>query len=201
MSVQEMKQEDNSTPTPETGELGHNSSTETEDRRFTAEEENPIVNMDESIENQDLSVSLQAELEEWKDKYLRLASEFDNFRKRTVREKSDLVRYANEDLIKSILPVLDDFERSLQVFQKSDNLSAIQDGIKLIHHKFNHILSTKGLKPMESLNQPFDSDRHEAITSIPIEEADKKGLVLDEIEKGYYLDEKVIRFAKVIVGA
>lgn len=155
----------------------------------------------EIIDNQDKILVVQQELEEWKDKYIRLASEFDNFRKRTLKEKSELVKYANEDLLKSLLPVLDDFDRSQLVFEKSDNLSAIQDGVKLIHHKFKNILSAKGIKPMESMNVAFDSEHHEAITSVPASDETQKGKVIDEIEKGYYLDEKVIRFAKVIVGA
>jgi molecular chaperone GrpE len=164
-------------------------------------EENQVLETEEVSDSQEVNLTLQQELDEWKDKYLRLASEFDNFRKRTLKEKSELVKYANEDLIKSILPVLDDFERSLLVIEKSDNLSAIQEGVKLIHHKFKNILSAKGLKPMESLNQAFDSEHHEAITSIPAPQEDLKGKIIDEVEKGYYLDEKVIRFAKVIVGA
>jgi molecular chaperone GrpE len=163
--------------------------------------EDQVLETEEVSDSQEVNISLQQELDEWKDKYLRLASEFDNFRKRTLKEKSELVKYANEDLIKSILPVLDDFERSLLVIEKSDNLSAIQEGVKLIHHKFKNTLSSKGLKPMESLNQAFDSEHHEAITSIPAPQEDLKGKIIDEVEKGYYLDEKVIRFAKVIVGA
>jgi molecular chaperone GrpE len=199
-----MNQEEHKIPASEAGNMEQNVQQDGNDMRFRAEEADGNPASAEGMEDADNHVDvqkIQLELEDWKDKYLRLASEFDNFRKRTVREKSDLVRYANEDLLKSILPVLDDFDRSLQVLEKSDNLSAIQEGIKLIHHKFNHILSSKGLKPMESLNQPFDSDRHEAITSIPAPEEGQKGMILDEIERGYYLDEKVIRFAKVIVGA
>lgn len=155
----------------------------------------------EIADNQDEMAVVRQELEEWKDKYIRLASEFDNYRKRTQKEKGELIRYANEELIKAVLPVLDDFDRSLVVFEKSDNLSAIQEGVRLIHHKFKNILSAKGLKPMESLNTPFDSDRHEAITSIPAPDESAKGKIVDEVEKGYFLDDKVIRFAKVIVGA
>jgi molecular chaperone GrpE len=163
-------------------------------------ENNDVQESDDS-DNQSETELLSAELAEWKDKYLRLASEFDNFRKRTQKEKSEILRYSNEEMLRALLPVLDDFERSLGVMEKSDNVSAIRDGITMINHKFKNILQSKGLKPMESLNQAFDSEIHEAITSIPAPEEALKGKVIDEVEKGYYLDEKVIRFAKVVVGS
>lgn len=163
--------------------------------------ESAAVKTEEVAESQDDITILNMQLEEWKDKYLRLASEFDNFRKRTQKEKTDLIRYANEDLLRSVLPVLDDFDRSLLVMEKSDNVSAIREGMVLVSQKFKNILLSKGLKPMESLNTVFDSEIHEAITSIPAVDEAQKGKVVDEVEKGYYLDEKVIRFAKVIVGA
>lgn len=191
-------------PISESNSPEGNSESEKGDLRFHLEdsmgEEQTVVET-EAVDSQDEILTIQKELEEWKDKYIRLASEFDNFRKRTLKEKSELVKYANEDLLKSLLPVLDDFDRSLIVFEKSDNLSAIQDGVKLIHHKFKNILGAKGLKPMESMNATFDSEHHEAITSVPATDETQKGKVIDEIEKGYYLDQKVIRFAKVIVGA
>lgn len=175
----------------------------TEDTIFRANLTEDSIDSENSdtLENQTEVDLLSAELAEWKDKYLRLASEFDNFRKRTQKEKTEILRYSNEEMLRVLLPVLDDFERSLGVMEKSDNVSAIRDGITMISHKFKNILHSKGLKPMDSLHQVFDSEIHEAITSIPAPEDNLKGKIIDEVEKGYYLDEKVIRFAKVVVGS
>lgn len=176
---------------------------QTPDALFSVEheDENNEIPENENVENPIEADLLAAEIAEWKDKYLRLASEFDNFRKRTQKEKAEILKYSNEEMLKALLPVLDDFDRSLGVMEKSDNVSAIRDGITMINHKFKNILQSKGLKPMDSLNQVFDSEIHEAITSIPAPEESLKGKVIDEVEKGYYLDEKVIRFAKVVVGS
>jgi molecular chaperone GrpE len=152
------------------------------------------------LENKEQSIDYQKEMEEWKDKYLRLASDFDNFRKRSQKEKSELIKYAGEDLIKSLLPVVDDFDRSLLVMEKSDNVSALKEGIQMISHKFRQLLINKGLKPMDSIQQSFNSEFHEAITTVPGPE-ELKGVVIDEVEKGYFLEDKVLRYAKVIVGA
>jgi len=203
MSETELNQDRN----PETGSQENKGDNNPAEELFTMDvPETETINPESHLENteddiQGLTIRMEQEIEEWKDKYLRLASEFDNYRKRTQKEKTDIIRYGNEELLKSLLPVLDDFERSLEVMDKSDNLSAIQEGVQLVSHKFKNILLSKGLKPMESLHQSFDSDLHEAVTSIPAEKEDMKGKVLDEIEKGYYLGERVIRFAKVIVGA
>lgn len=176
---------------------------ETADALFSMEHDDEKIEMPENEDDKIKSETelLAAELAEWKDKYLRLASEFDNFRKRTQKEKAEILKYSNEEMLKALLPVLDDFDRSLGVMEKSDNVSAIRDGITMINHKFKNILLSKGLKAMDSLNQVFDSEIHEAITSIPAPDDNLKGKVIDEVEKGYYLDEKVIRFAKVVVGS
>lgn len=144
---------------------------------------------------------LQAELTELKDKYIRLAAEFDNFRKRTLKEKSELVKTASEDVIKAILPVLDDIERAQGIFASSEDGKVEKDGVELIFNKLTKTISSKGLKPMEAKGQPFDPDLHESITQFPAPSEDLKGKVIDEVEKGYYLGDKVIRFAKVVVGA
>ncbi|UII28695.1 nucleotide exchange factor GrpE [Fulvivirga maritima] len=145
---------------------------------------------------------LKKELAESKDKYLRLYSEFDNFRRRTAKEKLDLVQTANEDLMKALLPVVDDFERAEKSFddEKTD-LAAVKEGISLISNKFKKTLEQKGLKPMEDKQgMDFDTELHEAITQIPAPSEDLKGKVVDVIEKGYLLKEKVIRYARVVVG-
>jgi len=134
------------------------------------------------------------------DKYLRLFSEFDNYRKRTIKEKIDLSKTASEELIISLLPVLDDFERAIKSLDESDDIQSFRDGIMLIYNKLKKTLELKGLEKIESHEHEFDTDHHEAITSIPAPSEDLKGKVVDVIENGYKLNGKVIRYAKVVVG-
>ncbi len=141
-----------------------------------------------------------SELAELKDKYLRLYADFENFRRRTAKEKLDMINSANEGLLKSLIPVIDDFERAKQSMDSTDDITAVKEGVDLIYTKFTKTLENKGLKPMVSKGEPFDADLHESITQFPAPSPDLKGKVIDEVEKGYYLNDKVIRFAKVIVG-
>jgi molecular chaperone GrpE len=141
----------------------------------------------------------KAKYAELNDKYLRLFSEFDNFRKRTAKEKLDLTVTASENVIKDILPVLDDFERALQNMEKNGNEADLQ-GVTLIFNKLKDTLKKKGLEEIEAMGVEFNTDEHEALTMIPAPEEDKKGKVLDVIQKGYKLNGKVIRFARVVVG-
>lgn len=134
------------------------------------------------------------------DKYLRLYSEFDNFRRRSQRERAELIRTASEEVFKALLPVLDDFERAIASMQDAKDIEAIREGVGLIHHKLAGILDAKGLKAMESLGQPFDVEKHEAISQMKAPEPALKGMVIEELEKGYTLHDKVIRYAKVIIG-
>ena len=143
---------------------------------------------------------IQEELEELKDKYLRLSAEFDNYRKRTLKEKMELTKYANEETLKDLLPVIDDFERALNNINEAVDMNAIKDGMKLIGNKFKNFLSQKGLKEIDALHQEFNMDLHEAITKIPAPEEKLKGKIVDVIEKGYFLNDKVIRFSKVVIG-
>ncbi|MCD4746832.1 MAG: nucleotide exchange factor GrpE [Bacteroidales bacterium] len=143
---------------------------------------------------------LQEKIDELNDKYLRLFSEFDNYRKRTIKEKIDLIKTASSEVITDLLPVLDDFERAKKSLNDSNDCKAIIEGIDLIYNKFNSILEKKGLKQMETIGKEFDTDFHEAITYIPAPEKNMKGKIVDEIEKGYLLNDKVIRFAKVVIG-
>jgi molecular chaperone GrpE len=141
----------------------------------------------------------KAKCAELNDKHLRLQAEFDNFRKRTAKEKLDLTVTASENVIKDILPVLDDFERALQNMEKNGNESDIQ-GVTLIYNKLRDTLKKKGLEEIEAKDAEFNTDEHEALTMIPAPDEDKKGKVLDVIQKGYKLNGKVIRFARVVVG-
>ncbi len=144
---------------------------------------------------------LQSELAEAKDKYVRLYAEFDNFKRRTTKERIALLQSAGKDIIVDLLAVLDDFERAEKSMDNATDIMAVKEGVSLVHHKLKNILQQKGLKEMKAGGQAFDADLHEAITNIPAQSPDLKGKIVDELEKGYYLNDKVIRFAKVVVGA
>ncbi|GAB3919720.1 nucleotide exchange factor GrpE [Larkinella terrae] len=144
---------------------------------------------------------VSGELGDLKDKYLRLYADFENFRRRTAKEKIDLISNANEGLLVALLPVLDDFERALKAAETASDVEALRAGVKLIFNKFYKVLESKGVKPMESVGQVFNPDLHEAITQFPAPSDDLKGKIIDETEKGYHLNDKVIRFAKVILGS
>jgi molecular chaperone GrpE len=144
---------------------------------------------------------VEAELAEMKDKYLRLFAEFDNYKRRTSKERMDLLKTANQEMVVALLPVVDDFERARQAMQTAQDVNSVKEGVDLIFNKLTSILQQKGLKPMEAVGSTFDPDLHEAITQIPAPEESLKGKVIDEVEKGYLLNDKVIRFAKVVIGA
>lgn len=143
---------------------------------------------------------LQTKLKNSEDKYLRLAAEFDNYRKRTLKEKMELSKLAGEDIFKSLLPVVDDFERALQLLNTSKDMDGMKKGIDLIYNKFRDFLSQSGVKEIESLNQEFNTDLHEAVTQMTVQDETQKGKVIEVITKGYFLNDKVIRFPKVVVG-
>ncbi|MEQ8359036.1 MAG: nucleotide exchange factor GrpE [Cytophagales bacterium] len=157
---------------------------------------------EEEIEKEDIpkEEKLQKELDEYKDKYLRLYSEFENFRRRTNKEKYEVISNANERLLVDILPIVDDFERAEQSFKEAKDLKAIKEGVDLIYNKFLKTLESKGVKKMKSKGEVLDTEKHEAITQIPVEEKKKKGKIVDVIEEGYTLNDKVIRYAKVVIG-
>ncbi len=143
---------------------------------------------------------LKAQLEEQKDRYLRLSAEFDNYRKRTLKERSDMLKTVNGDTLSGMLPVLDDLERAMQSMQKATDVDAVREGVVLIYNKIQEFLKNKGIVEIDAMNQVFDTDLHEAITKIPAPTEDLKGKVVDVIQKGYKIDTKVIRYAKVVVG-
>ncbi|HWB91852.1 MAG TPA: nucleotide exchange factor GrpE [Puia sp.] len=143
---------------------------------------------------------LKDELQEQKDKYLRLVAEFDNFRKRNARENLELRQTAGKEVIISLLDVLDDCDRAEKQLQNTDDIAQIREGVQLVFSKLRSTLLSKGLKPMGSVNTDFDVEKHEAITEIPVPDPTLKGKVIDEVQKGYYLNDKIIRHAKVVVG-
>ena len=143
---------------------------------------------------------LKKELQEQKDKYLRLFAEFDNFKRRNAKERMELIQTAGKEVITSMLDVLDDSERAEKQIQATDDINQIKEGVQLVFSKLRNTLQSKGLKPMESINTDFDTEKHEAITEIPAPNPKLKGKIIDEVTKGYYLNDKLIRFAKVVVG-
>ena len=143
---------------------------------------------------------LEQKTKELNDKYLRLYSEFDNYRKRSRKEMADLIKTASEDVFKAILPVIDDFERAIKANEKSEDIQAIKEGIHLIYNKLKNTTQQKGLQSFDCIGRVFDADTMEAITHIPAPDESQKGTIIDEVEKGYKLGEKVIRFAKVVVA-
>ena len=155
----------------------------------------------EQVEEQTAEEKLQAEVQQLNDKYLRLYAEFDNYKRRTQKERVELLQTAGKDVIVSLLPVLDDFDRALKAMETAADVAPVKEGILLVSHKLKNTLAQKGLKDVESINKDFDTDFHEAITNIPAPTAALKGKVIDEVEKGYTLNDNVIRFAKVVVGA
>lgn len=137
---------------------------------------------------------------ELNNKYIRLYSDFDNFRKRTIKEKADTIIHASGEIMKDLLPVLDDFERAIANNEKADDIEVLKEGFKLIHHKLEHILKAKGLEAVDATGEVFDAEIHEAITNIPAPTEEDKGKVIDCVEKGYNLRGKALRYPKVVVG-
>lgn len=168
------------------------------------------VNTDENIagaanlgsldDREDELEKCRNEVKEQKDKYIRLFAEFDNFRKRSAKENLEIRQTAGKEVIISLLDVLDDCERAEKQLQKTDNLDQIREGVQLVFSKLRSTLQTRGLKPMTSIKTDFDVEKHEAITEIPAPDPSLQGKVIDEVQKGYYLNDKIIRFAKVVVG-
>ncbi len=187
MSKEEVKENETENVQNETVDTEHES---TEDQ-----------NTEEAVQEELSPLELkEIEYKELNDKYIRLFSEFDNFRKRTAKEKIELRMTAGGDVIKELLPILDDFDRAAKFNTDSDDIEAIKEGFNLIHNKIDKNLEAKGLKQMDALGKTFDVNFHEALTQIPAPSEDMKGKVVDVIEKGYLLNDKVLRFAKVVVG-
>lgn len=179
----------------ETTENGHN-----ENMEFDSSCENG--NCDNvADEDQGSDISSEAEENDWKDKYLRLSAEFDNYRRRTLKEKANLALLGGEKVIKSILPVLDDMDRALDAMQTADDIDSVRSGIELISQKLNDMLKSQGLEEIEALGSELDTDFHEAVAQTPAPKKSEKGKVVDIAQKGYTYKEKVIRHAKVVVGS
>lgn len=166
------------------------------------DEKNPV---DDNVAETDAAVKsdvekMAEEAAQWRDKYVRLSAEFDNYRKRTIKEKMELVSSAGEDVIKSLLPVMDDLERALAATEKSTDVEAVREGVVLISNKLRDTLRGKGLVEIDAFGQELDTDFHEAVAKIPASEETQKGKIVDVVQKGYKLHDKVIRHSKVVVG-
>ena len=155
---------------------------------------------DQETKTEDASEKMAAEIAEWRDKYVRLSAEFDNYRKRTLKEKMDLMSSAGEDVIKSLLPVMDDLERALAATEKASDVAAVREGVVLISNKLRDTLRGRGLAEIEAVGQELDTDFHEAVAKIPAPDETQKGRIIDVVQKGYKLNDKVIRHSKVVVG-
>jgi molecular chaperone GrpE len=189
--------EENKDQSPELPQEGANEETlsrEDTQKVFDEIDGSTIDPRDEEI------ISLKKQVEEYKDKHLRLYADFDNFKKRNAKERLELILTASKDVIQELLPVIDDFERALKYADTATDVASVRDGMTLIYQKLVRNMEAKGLKAIEAKGQDFNVEQHEAITEIPAPTPDLVGKVIDEVEKGYYLNDKLIRFAKVVVG-
>ncbi len=166
----------------------------------TDENQSGTMHLNEPLTEENEIEKLRSELGELNDKYLRKVAEFDNFRKRSIKERMEMIQTAGKDVIADLLDVLDDCDRAQKQIDTLPDAKEMKEGVLLVFNKLRNILQNRGLKPMECLNESFNPDLHEAITEIPAPSEDMKGKVLDEVVKGYYLNEKIIRHAKVVVG-
>lgn len=185
----------------ELNENGNSSKETAENQRapFSEAADEPREESGDSVENDEADL-LREELNKMNDKYLRLLAEFDNFRRRTAKDQLELRKTASRDIMTDLLPVLDDFDRALKLIRESDQDDSVLMGFKLVFQKLSKILESKGLQVMESEGKAFDPEMHEAITEVPAPSKKEKGKVLDTVEKGYLLNDKIIRYAKVVVG-
>lgn len=172
---------------------------ENEEMNINADADVPGNTHLSNLEGEDVMQKLQAEVDEQKDKYLRLFAEFDNFKRRNAKERIELIQTAGKDVIISLLEVMDDCDRAEKQLTETDDIASQKEGVQLVFNKLRNTLQARGLTAMESINTEFDVEKHEAITEIEVPEK-QKGKVVDEVEKGYYLNNKIIRFAKVVVG-
>ena len=175
---------------PEEGEVGINAD----------ENQSGTTHLNEPVTNEPEIETLRQEIGEMKDKYIRKVAEFENYKKRSLKERMDLVQTAGKEVIIELLEVLDDLERAEKQISASGDVDQIKEGVMLVFNKLKNTLIAKGLKAMETINHDFDPDIHEAITEIPAPSPELRGKVIDEIQKGYYLNDKIIRYAKVVVG-
>jgi molecular chaperone GrpE len=191
-------------------ESAENINTHSDERHLNEVEDMNTTNLQENEENlsddstgKDNLADTNKENSEYallNDSYLRLMAEYDNYRKRTIREKADLIKSGGESVLKNILPVVDDFDRALETLKKTEDMQSVAEGVQLIYDKFISYLLQQGVKKMDAIGTSFDAEMYEAIAAIPVPEEDKKGKVIDCVQAGYMMYDKVLRYAKVVVG-
>lgn len=194
---EQMEQENgiNSEKTSETENMSEVDPNAAIDAEAEAAEQDTETQAAQSKENE-----LQAQVKDLQDKYIRMMAEFDNFRKRSLKERMELMKSAGEDILVNVLPIMDDFERGLQVMETSTDVEAVKLGVQLIYNKFKDFLQQRGVKEIDAVKADFNVDLHEAITKIPAPDESLKGKVVDVVQKGYVLNDKVIRYSKVVIG-
>ncbi|WP_036603593.1 nucleotide exchange factor GrpE [Olivibacter sitiensis] len=180
-------------------DLGSNNAQEIDNQNEENQKEAPGAQEGKASSTDELA-KIKAELEEANNKYLRLYAEFDNFKRRISKERVELLQTAGKEVIADMLTVLDDFDRALKAIENTNEIAPIKEGVELVHHKLKSTLSKKGLKEMQAIGSDFDPEVHEAVTKIPSPTPDMEGKIIDQVEKGYYLNDKVLRHAKVVVG-
>ncbi len=173
---------------------------ENTEEQTAAEEQQAAAEAPKELTPEEQIAELEKQITELKNQQLYKVAEFDNFRKRTLREKSDLIKNAGEQVLKGLLPIVDDFERGLKASEGAEDSSSIREGMELIYNKLVKYLNANGVKAMDTSDGVFDADKHDAIASVPVPEEEKKGKIIDTVEKGYTLNDKVLRHAKVCVG-
>lgn len=207
MSHKQNNHQDNATPRKD--ETMDGNAAVLDDVQEAFDEQNSVEDEENAIIDKQLSdidaltqqlKDTEAQVEKEKKEYLFLMAEFDNFRKRTGKEKSDIIRNASESVLKGLLPIVDDFERGLEASAKLEDPSSIREGMELIYQKLVKFLASNGVKPIESNGRPFDAELHEAIAMVPVADESQKGIVIDTPTKGYTINDKVLRHAKVVVG-
>ncbi len=199
MSKKNKKAEDVLDSSEENLETMEDQTTENADNQEDTVEE-PVIELSPEEQLEQDNVELKQQVGELKDKYLRVFSDFENFRKRNMRERLELMKNAAQDTMSAILPVLDDFDRAKKSADMEGSEEQFSEGVELVYQKLYRVLEGKGLKVMESTGEAFDAELHEAITEIPAPIEEMKGKVIDTVEKGYFLNDKIIRHAKVVVG-
>lgn len=198
-NIEEQKVETAEEQTVEnTAEAADNAASETAEAAATEAEETATA---EPVDEKDAKIAeLEAQVAAQKDQYLRLYAEFDNYKKRTLKEKAELIQTAGKNVLEQMLPLIDDVERAMVSVQNADSVEGVKEGIDLIYNKFVKFLDSNNVKEIETVGLPFNTDFHEAVAQVPMGE-DKKGVVIDCTQKGYIMGEKVVRFAKVVIGA
>lgn len=198
-NIEEQKVENAEEQTVEaTAETAEAAASETAETTDSEAEETATA---EPVDEKDAKIAeLEAQVAAQKDQYLRLYAEFDNYKKRTLKEKSELIQTAGKNVLEQMLPLIDDVERAMVSVQKADSVEGVKEGIDLIYNKFVKFLDSNNVKEIETVGLPFNTDFHEAVAQVPMGE-DKKGVVIDCTQKGYIMGEKVVRFAKVVIGA